>query len=166
MISEQTATARGEECSSKVFKATARGQKVDGIVSGMDEPYRAGSSTDVYHSQGFEYSAPPSMCAVLDLWVDSRSYGQHVPGRWSTLAAGDGRRQQRVRAHLELCQCQSTQGQGRLSANFHGSKLAAVLFGRGLASSFEALECLPFQSSRKTCRSRPNRLTSNPISHV
>lgn len=48
-----------------------------------------------------------------------------------------------MRAHLELCQCQSTQGQGRLSANFHSSKLAAVPFGRGLASSFEELGVSP-----------------------
>lgn len=115
-----------------------------------------------YTSQGFEDSAPPSTCAVLDLWVDSRSYGQHVPGRWSTLAAGGGRRQQRARAHLELCQCQSTQGQGRLSANFHGSKLAAVLFGRGLASSNEELWCIPSQGFLKIRHSRPNRLSSSP----
>lgn len=42
-----------------------------------------------------------------------------------------------MRAHLELCQCQSTQGQGQLSAKFHGPELAAVFFGRGLASSLE-----------------------------
>lgn len=48
-----------------------------------------------------------------------------------------------MRAHLELCQCQSTQGQGRLSANFHVPKLTVVFFERGLPSSIDGVGCLP-----------------------
>lgn len=74
------------------------------------------------------------MCAVLGVLGGFEKLWTARP--WPVEQFG-GRGQRRVRAHLELCQCQSTQGQGQLSANFHGSRLAAVLFGR--ASSSEEL---------------------------
>lgn len=66
----------------------SRGQNVD-VMDLFLEWLSRTVPVAVHNSQGFEHSAPPSTCAVLDRWVDSRSYGQHVPGRWSTLAAGD-----------------------------------------------------------------------------
>lgn len=101
MISEETATARGAECASKVsvfFEAAARGQKVDGIVSGMDETYCVGSSTDVPSLARFRILRSTFNVRCLGpvggfekLWTARPWPVEHVGGRGrQETAAGEG----------------------------------------------------------------------------
>lgn len=120
------------------FRGSREAKKGDGLVYGMHKPYCAGSSTQLSRIRilrsTFNVRCLGPLGGFEKLWTARPWPVEHIGGRG----------QQRVRAHLELCQ--STQGQGQLSANFHGPKLAAVLLGRGLASS---LEVSPLPESSK-----------------